>query len=117
MIARLRRLPPRTVDVLISAGMLATLAVDLASGHLDGDDQAASAVAVGVIALLPLLRRSRPLAAIYGWALVMLVMAVALHPPSDVVVPFLGLFVFPYGAGRGCPAGGPCWRSPPSGSR
>ena len=99
MIARLRRLPGWAVDVLICVGLLGVLAVDLAGGRLDGDDEAASAVAVGVIALLPLLRRGHALAAIYGWALVIVVMALTLHAPADVIVPFLGLFVFPYNAG------------------
>jgi signal transduction histidine kinase len=106
MIARLRRLPSWAVDCLISAGMLAALAADLASGNLDGDDEVASAVAVGVIALLPLLRRHRPLVTIYAWALITLAMAVALHSPSDVAVPFLALFVFPYSAGARVPG----WR-------
>jgi signal transduction histidine kinase len=110
MIARLRRLPSWAVDVLICAGLLGVLAADLASGKLDGDDEAASAVAVGVIALLPLLRRGHPLAAIYGWALVIVVMALTLHPPADVIVPFLGLFVFPYNAGARLPG----WRGLPA---
>jgi signal transduction histidine kinase len=106
VIARLRRLPERAVDVLICAGLLAVLAADLLSGTLDGDDEAASAVAVGAIALLPLLRRGHALAAIYGWALVIVVMALILHAPADVIVPFLGVFVFPYNAGARLPG----WR-------
>jgi signal transduction histidine kinase len=106
VIARLRHLPGWAVDGLISAGLLGVLAADIASGKLDGDDEVASALAVGVIAVLPLVRRGWPLATIYGWALVTLGMAIALHSPADVIVPFLGLFVFPYNAGARVPG----WR-------
>jgi signal transduction histidine kinase len=104
MIERARRLSPRTWDALITGGMLLVLAIDVLNGTLDGEDRVLSVAALGVMALLPLARRRWPLTVIYAWALLTVLMAVALHPPSDPLVPFLGLFLFPYNAGLRAPA-------------
>jgi signal transduction histidine kinase len=99
MIGRLRRLPGRAWDVTLSAGLLAVLAVDLAGGTFAGENRAAIVAAIALIALLPLVRRRYPLGAIYAWALLTSVLAVVLHPEADLLVPFVGLFIFPYNAG------------------
>jgi signal transduction histidine kinase len=68
-----------------------------------------------VLALLPLVRRRRPLAVLYVWTAVVIAMALALHPPADVILPFLCALVLPYGAGlrvpglRGLLAVPPIW--------
>ena len=103
MIARLRGLPPLTVDLLMCAAFLAVLVVDVVSGNLDGDTKAASIAAVAVFALLPLARRRYPLAVLYVWTGMTVVMALALHPPADVILPFLCALVLPYGAGLRVP--------------
>jgi signal transduction histidine kinase len=99
MIERLRRVPGRVWDAVLSAGLLVVLALDLAGGTFEGGYPGASIAAVAVIALLPLVRRRHPLGAIYAWALLTSVLAVTLHPEDDLLVPFLGLFIFPYNAG------------------
>lgn len=100
MTARLRRVPPRAWDVLLTLTLLAVLAADVVSGTFDGSDHVGLAVALaGAIALLPLLRRRFPLATAYAWALLTVVMAVAVFPPAEVIAPFISLFVFPYNAG------------------
>jgi signal transduction histidine kinase len=115
VIARLRRLPPTAVDLLMSAAFFAVLVVDLVGGSLDGDAKAASIAALFVLALLPLVRRRRPLAVLYVWTAVVIAMALALHPPADVILPFLCALVLPYGAGlrvpglRGLLAVPPIW--------
>jgi signal transduction histidine kinase len=86
-------------DVLLTGGLLVVLVADLASGSFDGDDKWPSVAAVALMSLLPLVRRRQPLAAIYAWALLAVVMALALHPPADLIAPFVGLFIFPYNAG------------------
>jgi signal transduction histidine kinase len=103
VIRRLRRLPAWAWDGLLSAALLAALVGDVAKGTFDGGDGAATAVAVGLVALLPLVRRQRPLTVIYAWALLVVVMAAALDPPAELIVPFVGLFVFPYNAGLRIP--------------
>jgi signal transduction histidine kinase len=103
MIGRLRLVPARAWDALLSAALVAVVVVDVVVGTFDGAHGAAGAIAVGLIALLPLVRRQRPLAAIYGWAGICVLMAVAFHPPGELIIPFIGLFVFPYNAGRRAP--------------
>jgi signal transduction histidine kinase len=102
MIKRLRRRPAWQWDALLSAGFFAALILDLADGTFDGDHRTASVAAVALIALLPLVRRRHPLAALYAWTLIVVVLTV-LHPQSDLMVPFFGLFVFPYNAGLRVP--------------
>jgi signal transduction histidine kinase len=104
VIERVRRLPARAWDALLSGGMLLVLVIDVASGTFDGEDRALSVGAVALMCLLPLARRQAPLAVIYAWALLAVAMAAWLHPPSDPLVPFLGLFLFPYNAGLRSPA-------------
>jgi signal transduction histidine kinase len=98
MIKRLRRRPAWQWDALLSAGFFAVLIFDLAEGTFDGDHRTASVAGVALIALLPLVRQRHPLAALYAWTLIVVVLTV-LQPQSDLMVPFLGLFVFPYNAG------------------
>jgi signal transduction histidine kinase len=103
MIERLRRVPAWAWDVLMSAGFFAVLVGDLASGSFDGDHGEASVAAGALIALLPLVRRRHPLGAIYAWTMTTCVLSLWLHPEANLVVAFLGLFVFPYNAGRRVP--------------
>jgi signal transduction histidine kinase len=103
MIERLRRVPARVWDTLLSAGLFAVLIADAASGNFAGDHSGASVVAVVLIALLPLVRRRHPLGALYGWTVLICLLTVELHPERDLLVPFLGLFVFPYNAGLRAP--------------
>jgi signal transduction histidine kinase len=103
MIERLRRVPAWVWDALMSAGLFAVLVAELASGTFDGDYREPTVAAVALIALLPLIRRQHPLAAIYAWALTVCVLSLWLHPEADMVVAFLGLFVFPYNAGLRVP--------------
>jgi signal transduction histidine kinase len=98
--ARLRKVPPRVWDVVLTLTLLAVLAADVASGTFEGADHAALAVAVAAaIGLLPLARRRYPLTMSYAWALLTVFMAVAVFPPAEVIAPFISLFVFPYNAG------------------
>ncbi len=99
MTKRLRRIPPRVWDIVLTALILGLLAADLASGTFDARRGTASAVVVGLVALLPLVRRRWPLAVIWAWTGATVLMAAALHPPADVTAPFVGLFVFPYNVG------------------
>ena len=103
MIERLRRVPPQVWDALLGTGLFAVLVADVAAGKLDGDHRDASVAAVAVIALLPLVRRRHPLAAIYAWSLITCLLTLALHPPTDLLVPFLALFLLPYNAGLRVP--------------
>jgi signal transduction histidine kinase len=99
VIARARRLPAWAWDALLSGGLLVVLAADLAGGTFDRDDRWPSVAAVALMSLLPLVRRRLPLATIYAWALLAVVMALALQSPADLIAPFVGLFIFPYNAG------------------
>ena len=103
MIGRLRRVPAWAWDALLSAGLLGDPRRRLAAGTFDGDHAAATAAAVAAIALLPLVRRRWPLATIYAWALIVCLLTLVLAPDTDLLVPFLGLFVFPYNAGLRVP--------------
>jgi signal transduction histidine kinase len=103
MTARLRRVPPRAWDVLISVALLGVLLADITSGTFDGGPVAATAGVAALIALLPLVRRDYPLATIYAWAALTVLMAVALFPPSEVIAPFVSLFIFPYNVGLRVP--------------
>jgi len=103
VIERLRRFPAWAWDALMSAGFFAVLVADLAGGTFDGNHRDAAVAAVALIALLPLVRRQYPLGAIYAWTLIVGVLSLALHPQSDLIVAFLGLFVFPYNAGLRVP--------------
>jgi signal transduction histidine kinase len=103
MMGRLRRVPAWAWDALLSAGLFAVLVVDVAAGTFDGDHAAATVAAVAAIALLPLVRRRRPLATIYAWALIVCLLTLVLDPETELLVPFLGLFVFPYNAGLRVP--------------
>jgi signal transduction histidine kinase len=99
MIERLRRLPAWAWDVTLTAGLLLVLAVDIGGGTFAGEHESASIAAIALIALLPLVRRRYPLGTMYAWALLTSVLALALHPAADLLVPFVGLFIFPYNAG------------------
>jgi signal transduction histidine kinase len=100
--SRFRDVPARVWDVLLTLTLLAILLADLMSGTFDHN--AAGAVAVSsLIALLPLIRRQLPLATVYVWAGLLIVMAVAVFPPANVIAPFIGLFVFPYNVGLRVP--------------
>jgi signal transduction histidine kinase len=103
MIERLRRVPAWIWDMLMSAGFFAVLVAQLAGGTFDRDLAGASVAAVALIALLPLIRRRHPLGAIWAWALIGAVLSLGLHSDTDLVVVFLGLFVFPYNAGLRTP--------------
>jgi signal transduction histidine kinase len=107
VIAAVRRMPARAGDVLISALFLAVLVGDVAAGHLDGERKAASIAAVAVLALLPLVRRRWPLGTLYAWVLITVVMALALHPPAKVFLPFVSVLVLPYNAAFRVPG----WRA------
>jgi signal transduction histidine kinase len=98
VISAVRRMPAWAGDVLITAIFFAVLVGDVAAGHLDGDAKAASIAAVALLALLPLVRRRWPLGTLYGWVLITVVMALALHPPFKVFLPFVSVFVLPYNA-------------------
>jgi signal transduction histidine kinase len=103
MSARLRRIPSRAWDVLLSATLLAILVADIASGTFDGANTGAAIAVAAVIALLPLARRDYPLTTAYAWALLTVLMAVAIFPPAEVIAPFISLFIFPYNAGLRVP--------------
>jgi len=103
VIGRLRRVPAWVWDALLTAGLFGVLVADLIAGTFDGRRPVATVAAVAAIALLPLVRRRRPLAAIYAWALIVCLLTLALHPESELLVPFLGLFIFPYNAGLRVP--------------
>jgi signal transduction histidine kinase len=103
MIARVRSLPAWVWDALLTAGLLLVVVADLASGTFEEDHKWPSAAAATLMSLLPLIRRRRPLATIYAWALLAVVMALELQSPSDLIVPFVGLFIFPYNAGLRVP--------------
>jgi signal transduction histidine kinase len=103
MTARLRRVPPRAWDIVLSILLLGVLLADVVAGTYDGA-HAGAAIAVSVlIALLPLARRDFPLATAYAWALLTVLMAAAIFPPAEVVAPFVSLFIFPYNIGLRVP--------------
>jgi len=102
--ARLRTVPARAWDVLLSLALLAVLTADAISGTFDGAGSVAASIGcAAVIAFLPLVRRQYPLATAYAWALMTAVMAIAVFPPAKVIAPFISLFVFPYNTGLRVP--------------
>ena len=56
-------------------------------------------LALGVLVVLPLLRRRAPIAAILAWAGVVIALTVLGAGPYDMTTAFVGLLVYPYGAG------------------
>jgi signal transduction histidine kinase len=99
VIARVRSLPGRAWDCAITALLLTFVALDVATGAFDGTAFVPCFVLQLVIALLPLVRRRAPIAAIYVWALASAALGFGFDASSNFINPILGLFIFPYNAG------------------
>jgi signal transduction histidine kinase len=101
---RARRVPAWAWDALLTAAFAVLVVADLLGGAsgASGDSRPATvadAAALTVIAALPLVRRRWPLGTIVVWCAITVLIAALPQPPGPVLVPFVGLFVFPYTAG------------------
>ena len=94
-----RRVAPRIVDRALCVAFVALAAIDVASGATDGGPPVLTGLALGGLVVLPLLRRRAPIAAILAWAGVVIALTALGAGPYDMTTAFVGLLVYPYGAG------------------
>jgi signal transduction histidine kinase len=87
------------VDRGLCVVFAALAVVDVLSGAAGSGAAAPTALALGVLILLPLVRRRAPIAAILTWAGVAMMLTAAGGDPYDMTTGFVGLFVYPYAAG------------------
>ena len=94
-----RRVRPRIVDRALCVAFVALAAIDVASGATDAAPPVLTGLALGVLVVLPLVRRRAPIAAILTWAGVVVALTALGAGPYDMTTAFVGLLVYPYGAG------------------
>ena len=99
-----RRIPPRTVDRALCVVFAGLAAIDVATGAAVGPVWA-TVLGLGILVFLPLLRRRAPIASILIWSGTAIGMVFVGADPYEMTTGFVGLFVYPYGAGAY--AGGP----------
>jgi len=91
------RAPAWAGDALLAAAFAVLSVIDLLGDGIGGPAWVA-APALGLMSALPLVRRRRPLLAVSAWAGLTAVLALVVASDGPLLVPFLGLFLFPYGA-------------------
>ncbi len=90
-----RRVRPRIVDRALCVAFVALAAIDVASDAADGAPPVLTGLALGVLVVLPLLRRRAPIAAILAWAGVVVALTALGAGPYDMTTAFVGLLVYP----------------------
>jgi signal transduction histidine kinase len=94
-----RRIEPRALDRALCVAFAALAVIDVLTGAYGNPAPAPTALALGILILLPLARRRAPIAAVLVWAGVVIGLTAIDGDPYDMTTAFVGLFVYPYAAG------------------